>query len=231
MWRDSLARAKIRVVLGYVRLEDHPRSPQTYYELGQQLSAALGDAPLAVYYERVQDLWLTQFLEKLPPMEPPLRWAQGDNPKKNSLEFHSIQFQKFAWLARAANEDQEADTLVYIDYGIFSQPGMSAEVIREFLKRIRKNDFQMPGCWAPTPDPMAEYPCWRFLGSLMIVPRADAPRLLQLVQAYTRTYVRAMKFVPFEVNVLASIEPMLAKVGLKWYVADHNASQFANYGK
>lgn len=223
-------RVKPRVVTGYVRLESHPRPPAEYERLGQLLSHALGDAPLAVYYEHVRDLWLTQFLEKLPPMEPPLSWAKADNPAKNSLEWHCVQYQKFAWLARAATEDQESDTFIWLDYGVCSQPGVNAENIRSFIRKVKKNDFAMPGCWvSPVPDPMYEYPCWRFCGSLMVVPRADTHRMLSLVQAYVRTYVRAMHKVTFEINTLAAIEPMLKKVGLRWYEADHNATQFTHY--
>ena len=229
MWSCFLARAKVRVITGYVRLEGHPRPPAEYEALGQRLSGALGLADIGVYYQKVPDLWLTQFLEKLPPMEPPLRAATGDNPKKNSLEYHCIQHQKFAWLARAANEDQESDTFVWMDYGIMSQPGITGEIIQDFLRKIRKNDFAMPGCWGPTPDPMDSFPCWRFCGSLMIVPRADTHQMLQLVQAVTRLYVRSMKRVTWEVNTLARCEPMLKKVGLRWYSADHNATQFTHY--
>ena len=224
-----MARVKTRVVTGYCRLEGHPRSPAEYERLGQLLSDALGDQPLAVYYERVQDLWLTQFLEKMPPMEPPLSWAKADNPAKNSIEWHCIQYQKFAWLARAANEDQESDTFIWLDYGVCSQPGVNAENVRAFLRKIRKNDFALGGCWSPTPDPIDEYPCWRFLGSSMIVPREDTHRLLQLVQAMTRLYVRSMKKVTFEINTLARAEPMLQKIGLRWYEANHDASQFTRY--
>ena len=183
---------------------------------------------LACFYERVPDLWLTKFLEKLPPLQPPLTLEKADNPKKNSLEWHCIQHQKFAWLARAANEDQESDTFVWLDYGLFSQPGMNADDLQS-LKRIRKNDFAMAGCWGPTPEPMDEYPCWRFLGSSMIVPRADTHRMFELMQAMTRTYIRAMKKVTFEINMFARIEPMLKKVGLRWFEADHNVTQFTRY--
>ena len=153
----------------------------------------------------------------------------GDNPKKNSLEYHCVQHEKFAWLARAANEDQESDTFVWMDYGIMSQPGITGEIVQDFLRKIRKNDFAMPGCWTPTPDPMDAFPCWRFCGSLMIVPRADTHRMLELVQAVTRLYVRSMKKVTWEVNTLARCEPMLQKAGLRWYQADHNATQFTHY--
>lgn len=221
---------KTRVVLGYVRLEDHPRSPATYEALGQRLSDALGDHPLAVYYERVADLWMTKFIESLPPMQPPLKWAQADNPQKNSLEFHCVQHQKFAWLERAANEDQESSTFIYMDYGIFSQPGMSAEVIRSFLRRVRKNDFAFPGCWPATLDPISdEYPSWRFLGSLMVVPRGEIRRLVECMQAMTRLYIRTMKKVPFEVSMMARIEPLLKKTNFRWFLANHDASQFSNY--
>jgi hypothetical protein len=225
-----LARAKVRVVTGFVPIPGHPRSLTEYEALGQRLSDALGDAPLAVYYEKIPDLWLTQFLEKLPYLEPPLTWSKGDNPAKNSLEYHCVQHQKFAWLSRAANEDQESDTFVWMDYGICSQPGINAENVRSFLRKVRRNDFAIPGCWEPAfPDPRDDYPCWRFCGSLMIVPRADTHRMFQLIQAITRTYIRAMHKVTWEVNTLARVEPFLRKVGLRWYSADHNALQLTRY--
>lgn len=226
-----MARCKVKVVTGFVPITGHPRSQETYKGLGQQLSDALGEASLVVYFERISDLWLAQFLEKLPALEPPLRWAKADNPAKNSLEWHCVQYQKFAWLVRAANEDQESDAFVWIDYGIMSQPGITAEVVRDFLRKIQKNDFALPGCWPAVLNPPDEHPYWRFLGSLMVVPRVDTHSMLRLMQAYTRVYVRAMQQVTFEINILARIEPLLSRVGLRWYKADHNASQFANYGK
>jgi hypothetical protein len=183
-----------------------------------------------VYYERVGDLWLTKFIESLPPMQPPLTWSKGDNPKKNSLEYHCINHQKFAWLERAANEDQETDTFIWMDYGIMHQPGMNADEIRDFLHRVRKNDFAFPGCWPENPDAISDdYPNWRFLGSLMIVPRKEMRRLVECVYALTRLRVRTMKNVTFEVNTLRYVEPFLKKTNFRWYEADHNASMFTRY--
>src|SRR5271156_2464654 len=147
MWRHSLARPKIKVVTGYVPIPDHTRSPKEYYDLGQKLGHSLGDQSLVCYWEYMPDMWLTQFLERQPPQQPPLSWAKGDNPKKNSLEYHCVQHQKFAWLARAANNDQEADTFIWMDYGMMRLPGMNADDLQEFLKRVKKNDFAIPGCW------------------------------------------------------------------------------------
>lgn len=222
--------AKVKVVTGYVRLENHPRKPEEYFELGQRLGHALGMQELVCSYKRVSDLWLTQFLEKLPPLEPPLSWSKGDNPAKNTLEYHCIQHEKFAWLSEAAHADQEPDTFVWIDYGIASQPGFNGDDLQSFLRRIRRNDFAIPGCWEQMiKDPVDSYPCWRFCGSVMVVPRQDTHRMFELVQSMTRLYVRAMKNVTWEVNTLARCEPFLKKVGLRWYPADHNVTQFTRY--
>ena len=224
-----MAKLNTMVVTGYVRLENHTRKPETYKKLGYQLSDALGDHPLEVFYQPLRELWLTRWLESLPPMQPPLTWSKGDNPDKNTLEYHCVQHQKIAWLAKACDMHSDVDTFIWMDYGIFSQPGMSAEVIRSFLSRIRKNDFAFPGCWPFAKDFSDQTPCWRFLGSLLIVPRAEMRRLSECFTAMTRLHIRLMKNVPWEVNTLARIEPYLDKSNFRWYEADHNASQMANY--
>jgi hypothetical protein len=225
-----VARMKTRVVTGYVRVENSLRPPAEYQKLGQKLSDAISDWPLACYYEYVPDLWLTKFIESLPPMEPPLTWSKGDNEVKNTLEYHCINHQKFKWLERACNEDQESDTFIWVDYGIMHQPGLNAENVRSFLRRIRKDDFAFPGCWPATREPISDdYPSWRFLGSLMIVPREHMRRLVECTYAMTRLHVRLMKKVTFEVNTMVRVEPYLNGTGFRWYEADHNASMLENY--
>lgn len=222
--------AKTRVVTGYVPILGHPRKVEEYGKLGYQLSDALGDHPLAVYYEKIHDCWLTKFVEKLPPMQPPLTWSKGDNPQKNSLEYHCVQHQKFEWLERAAREDGDTDTFVWMDYGLMHQPGMDAENIRRFLERIRKHDFALPGCWPPNSDPIDAYPNWRFLGSLLVVPREDIPRLVSVTKAMARLYIRLMKNVTWEVNTLARSEDYFkSSPNYRWYEADHNASMLTRY--
>lgn len=223
--------AKTKVVTGYVPLPDHPRSQQEYEKLAYKLSDALGDHPLEAFLaDTVKTCWMTEFLEKLPPMEPPLKWSKGDDPRKNSLEYHVVQHQKFEWLSRAAAKDSEPDTFIWMDIGICHQPGIGAEVIRPFLARVRKNDWAFPGCWPPNSEPIDQYPSWRFLGSLLIVPRNDIPRLLSVVKAMARLYTRMMKNVTWEVNTLARAESYFLKAStFRWYEADHNATQFTRY--
>ena len=96
-------KAKVKVVTGFVQIPNHPRKEEIYVDWGNRLKSAMGVRPIQAFYYDVKDLWLTQFIERLPPMEPPLKWAHYDNPAKNSLEYHCVQHQKVEWLATAAN--------------------------------------------------------------------------------------------------------------------------------
>ena len=221
-------KAKVKVVTGFVQIPNHPRKEEVYVDWGNRLKGALGVRPIQAFYYDVKDLWLTQFIERLPPMEPPLKWAKSDNPEKNSLEYHAVQHQKIEWLATAANMDQNADTFVWMDYGIMHLPGMDGNYLTSFLDRIVKNDFAIPGCWPPCELDDFENPCWRFCGSLLIVPRGDIQNLTKAFKAVTRIFIRSMKKVSFEVNMLALVEQTHIP-NLRWYAADHNASMFTHY--
>ena len=220
-------KAKVKVVTGFVQIPNHPRKEEEYVELGNRLKSAMGVRPIQAFYYDVKDLWLTQFLERLPPMEPPLKWATYDNPAKNSLEYHCVQHQKVEWLAQAANMDQEADTFVWLDYGIMRLPGMNGDYLTSFLDRIVKQDFAIPGCW-PVGEVPIDNPCWRFCGSLLIVPRADVHNLTKTFKAVTRMFIRSMKKVSFEVNMLALVEQTNIP-NLRWYEADHNVTMLTKY--
>ena len=220
-------KAKVKVVTGFVQLPDFPRKEEEYVDLGWRLKSAMGVRPIQAFYPDVRELWLTQFLEHLPPLEPPLRWATDDNPAKNTLEWHCVQHQKVEWLAQAANMDQEADTFVWIDYGIFHLDGMSGDYLTTFLDKISKNDFAIPGCW-PVGEVATDTPCWRFCGGVWIVPRGDIANLVKTFKAMDRTFIRSMKKVTFEVNILALVEQTNIP-NLRWYEADHNPRMFTAY--
>ena len=220
--------AKVQVVTGFVEIPNHPRKTEEYVELGNRLKSAMGVRSIQAFYYDIQDLWLTQFLQKLPPMEPPLKWATYDNPAKNTLEYHCVQHQKVEWLATAANMDQGVDTFVWVDYGIMHLPGMNGDYLTSFLDRIVKNDFAVPGCWPPCEIDDYNSPCWRFCGSVLIVPRKDIHNLTKAFKAVTRTFIRAMKMVSFEVNMLALVEQTNIP-NLRWYAADHNPTMFTGY--
>ena len=221
-------RAKVRVVTGYVPIHGHTRAPEEYAKLGEQLNGALGDFKPAVFYNTIAELWMTPFIEKLAAGGHHIRHSEGDNPAKNSMEYHAVQHQKFEWLEQAALRDTDADVFVWLDYGCMRLPGFDSNSLTEFLRRVRKNDLAIPGCWEKK-EVTDYYPCWRFCGTLFVVPRQDVFPLNKAFKAITRLYVRAMRNVTWEVNDLARME--LANVGprIRWYPADHNATMLTGY--
>jgi hypothetical protein len=225
-------KAKVKVVTGFCPIPAHPRSLDDYGALGERLKSALGVRPAQAFHFGMHDLWLTQFLERQEPMKPPLSWAKADNPAKNTLEYHCVQHQKVEWLALAATMDQEADTFVWVDFGIMHLPDMTSDYFTTFLDKIVKNDFAVPGCWTKDDKRIElvgdEHPNWRFCGGLWIVPRDDILNLVKAFKAVDRTYIRLKKKVTFEVNVLAYVEQANIP-NLRWYAADHNPTMFTHY--
>jgi hypothetical protein len=211
-----------------VPIEGHTRTLAEYGKLGDQLRGALGDHVPAVYYQRIPDLWMTPFIESLAKNGHQVNHSQGDNPLKNSMEYHAVQHQKLEWLEMAANSDQEADTFVWLDYGCMNLPGFDSNTLTSFISRIKKGDLAIPGCWEKR-EINDYYPCWRFCGTMFIVPRDDVRPLNKAFKAITRLYTRAMRSVSWEVNDLARME--LAHVGphMRWYLGNHDATMLTGY--
>jgi hypothetical protein len=217
-------------VTAYVPIQGHTRAPEEYAKLGDQLRGALGEFTPAVFYEQLPALWLTPFVEKLAAGGHTINHSQGDNPAKNSMEYHAVQHNKFEWLEKAAMLDTEADVFVWLDYGCMRLPGFDSNSLTEFLRRVRKNDLAIPGCWEKK-EVTDYYPCWRFCGTLFIVPRQDVFPLNKAFKAITRLYVRAMRNVTWEVNDLARMELVHVGPKIRWYPADHNATMLTGYGQ
>lgn len=209
-------------------IADHTRTASEYAKLGEKLRGCLEDFNTSAYYDTLPALWMTPFIERLAGQGHTIQHSQGDNPRKNSMEYHAVQHNKFEWLERAAEEDSESDTFVWLDYGCMRLPGFDKNTLTESLSRIKKGDLAMPGCWDKR-EVVDHSPCWRFCGTMFIVPRQDVIPLNTAFKAITRLYVRALRSVTWEVNDLARME--LAHVGpnIRWYEADHNARMLTGY--
>lgn len=214
----------VKVVTGYIPIADHPRSAAEYGALGEKLGEL--KCPIQPFYAAVTSTWLYQMIAGLP-FYP--TWAIADNRAKNTLAYHCVQHQKFQWLYDASKMDQDADTFVWLDYGICHVPGVTPNVINDMLDRIRKDDLAVPGCW-PVGDINDAFPCWRFCGGLLVVPRASVQPLKNLIQAIAMLHIHVTKRVTFEVNTLARAE-QTGKVPIRWYQADHNETMFTGYDK
>lgn len=217
--------AKVRVVTGFVPIENHPRPPEEYSALGLKLKAL--NAPLKAFYNTVEDCWLYKEILKLPAIP---GHSKGDNPAKNTLAYHIVQHQKPEWLGAASLIDKDADVFVWLDYGIMHVPGVDADVINRFLETVKKDDLAIPGCW-PRERPLDDSQvCWRFCGGLMVIPRNQLAKFYVEFKDRTMRNLRLKMNVTWEVNDLARMEKY-GSVPIRWYEADHNEKMFNNYSK
>jgi len=215
------------VVSAYVPIPDHPRPEAEYRQRGMKLQQALDGRALRVFEDDLCDMWMTKFVNEITNPHP-IHHQQGDNPAKNTPAYHAVNHNKLEWLERAMAEDPDAETFIWMDYGIMVLPGFSAKLLTDFLDRIMVNDLAIPGCWDKRPV-NTTYPCWRFCGSLLCVPRDDVFPLNRAFKAVTKQYVQTMRDISWEVNMLAMMELLNIGPPIRWYLADHNARMLTGY--
>lgn len=213
---------KVRLVTGYVPLRDHPRTPAEYGALGEQLGGV--PVPKKAFYMPVEETWLYQFLSNL---QFPVSVSRGDNPAKNTVEYHCVNHQKTEWLSQAADAYPDDDVFVWVDYGIFSQPGICNQIIAEMFDRIDGKDIAIPGC-RPKGIIEAAEPCWRFCGSVLVCPRDKVALLDTAAKSTAISHILATKNVEWEVNTWARLEQKRL-LPIRWYKADHNETLFTGY--
>ena len=213
------------LVTGYIPIQGHPRTAKEYGELGENMFKGLaGDFTIHPFYEQVPDTWLSKYLHGL--HFTPTHSA-GDNPAKNSLAYHCVQHQKFGWLLKAALQHPEADTFVWMDYGIGHVPGVTPDIVNEFMAVV-KPEIAIPGCWERQGLMINDFfPCWRFCGSLMVFPRTKLHKCYKIIKREVAAHIMKTANVTWEVNSLAHAEPNLPPI--RWYKADHNETMFTNY--
>jgi hypothetical protein len=213
---------RARLVTGYVPLADHPRSAEEYGVLGEKL----GGVPVrkAAFYQRVEETWLHRFVKHLQVIP---RVSAGDNPQKNTLAYHCVNHQKTEWLLAAVEKYPEDDVYVWVDYGIFHQPGITNEVIYNFMERVQNDAIYAPGCYDKPVAVISAAPCWRFCGSVLAVPKMFVPMLHYACVRTAQQHIRSTNNVEWEINTIARVEKN-ERLPFHWYRADHNATQFTN---
>jgi hypothetical protein len=214
---------KCKIITGYVPIVGHPRNAQTYGDLGEKL-AEIRACPVKAYYNQISQCWMHPFVDRLK-FKP--THSQGDNPEKNSLHYHMVQHQKTEWLFHASLEDKEPDVFVWIDYGVFHLPGVTKDVIEDFISRLAKDDLAIPGCWERR-KVSDDSPCWRFCGSVLVCPRPLTQSLDWFVKKEAKRRLLLTKNISWEVNTWARVEKF-SPLPIRWYSADHNETLFTNY--
>lgn len=219
----------ISAVSAFVPIPGHPRSEEEYDRLGQRL---LTCSRVLFAKGELEHCWLYQHLLKEYDFDTSnFSYSVADNPQKNSLAYHIVQAQKTEWLEIASYLEPLSDVFVWIDYGIFHVPGVTVEIIDSFLKRAESEQaIAIPGCWEKDQyEYRDEWPCWRFCGGVMVVPRKF---VWSFNIAMKHEYIRWLKEtgnISWEVNVLARLEQQDSKFPVWWYKANHDATLFKNY--
>lgn len=219
----------VKVVSGFINIPYHPRGPEDYKVLGDELFKGIEPYESLVFDDTLQTpqgTWLANMLKGVSNVSHSI----ADNPAKNTLDYHCVQHQKFMWLQTAASLDKEnpAGVYVWIDYGILHVFGVTVAVIKKFLDRVDSfGTIVLPGCWSKSRDINSSFPCWRFCGGIMVVPRVLVVPFTRLAMGITMRQISETKNVEWEVNTLARVE-LLDQLPISWYQADHNASMFEN---
>jgi hypothetical protein len=217
----------IRVVTGFVPIPDHPRSAAEYARLAENLRQ-IRAAPLTTFEATIDQCWL-----HAPARQARATHAEGDNPLKNTLAYHVVQHQKTEWLRIAAEMFPDDPVFVWIDNGMFSQPGHSVPLIDAFLDRARhERAISAPGCWdtrtAAAYGTEENYPSWRFCGSVLVAHRDHVKTFADAVRAVTLERLARARHVTWEVNDWSRVEAG-GTCSIRWYRADHDQTQFTAY--
>jgi hypothetical protein len=221
----------IAVVTAFVPIAGHPRPPSEYHRLALAL-ADLGVPVLAPVEPVLEQCWLYQHLLKEYDLDSSrFTYSTADNPDKNSLAYHIVQAQKSEFMLEVADGcPLPVDVYVWLDYGIFHVPGVTVEVVRDFLARVEgERAIAIPGCWGSDYEYDDDWPCWRFCGGVMVVPKEYLYVFATTMRYEYIEWLDRHRNVSWEVNTLARVERNW-HLPLWWYgPCDHDASMFTKY--
>jgi hypothetical protein len=222
----------IHVVTGFVPIPDHPRSELEYRALGQQLI----DTGVSLFQASgsLNSCWLQQLFNRNAAAMPELQHAVADNPCKNTIAYHVVQAQKIEWMRGVLRKHPDKvsidDVLCWIDYAIFHVPGVTAKVIRKFLKRAKhEQSIVIPGCWNQQKDFDDLQVNWRFCGGVAIVPVRLVEAFDIAVKCEYLRLIREKRLLTWEVNVWANVEQRVPDLPIYQYRADHDDRLFTAY--
>ncbi len=206
----------VRIVTGYFPLPGHPRPRETYLDLGRRLMRipvpkvvwTTGEIGAELAREQAGadafphwdgHFWIHDALEGCP------HSVASQNPAKDTLGYHAIQHQKTQWLDRTSREF-ESDVLVWLDFGIFHVPGITEDLILDFVGKLRDDAIAIPGCWPRSDRILLDHPNWRFCGTVLVCPARLAPLLHVACVDTFRGVVALHQKVSWEVNTWAVAE-------------------------
>lgn len=228
----------MRLVTGYVRLDQAHRSHERFMDLGRRLLGL--HAPITAFVEGAADLGpLLPGVEVRPTsLESCWLWplardarAPAANPAKDTRAFFAATHLKSAWLAEAARTSGD-DLLAWIDFGVLHVPGVTQELIRAFLKRAERRARRDRITWASIHGPPAsealpwDRVLWHCAGGVVLCPREQAAWLDAQVREVAVAWLAESDAVTWEVNTWARVWARHPE-RFHHYLCGHDATLFA----
>ena len=226
---------QVLVVTGHVPRAFPSRhlSYEQFRSLGDQLKSAAVGRIVAFDEERsVNDLWAYHLLEANPnlmPADPNPPSDRFDGPA-DAVISNIVCHERFEWVRRAAELHPDVDVFVWIDYSVFKQPGVTAEVIRDYLNAIETTASDAviaPGVW-PKVAINDSRPHWRFVGSTWICPRDLVAPLADLANHVLHIRTTHTGKITWDVNTLSYVE-LLDVLPFRWYLGNHDHTPFTGF--
>lgn len=203
---------------------------------------------LVVFFDK-EDLYLWNFRHLASDF-----WVKTENPDKDSLDYFTVQLQKFEWMRMAVALHREKDLFdwldrpyAWIDFGIrhvFGKEDMLPALLAA-NHRLEERRFGCPGAirrgtircascigWEPEKEvvwalDIYRHVKWVFAGGVFVGHASDIEKLAGIFYERCFRILIEHKTIMWEVNVLALIyrdKPDMFDL----YSADHNASIICN---
>ena len=199
---------------------------------GDRMKAALGDHLHVFDGWQVNDCWAYQLLRQNPYLMPSCASPPADRfaePQHMTLS-NIVLLQRYEWMHMAASVYQDVDVFAWVEYTALKQRGVTEDVLRRFVELLHEGtcrELTLPGCWPKGTINDAEAH-WRFVGSCWVCPRHLARRTFDAVQTVASLRARLTNKLSWDMNTMAYVE-LLDVLPIRWYRADHDASQFLEY--
>lgn len=208
-------------------------SPEQFAGLGQRLRDALGSR-LVVHERAWGDCWAAEMVRRIPDLLPSCANPPADRfaTPGDMVRSNVVLLERFRWLAETTATLGPGDTVVWIEWSILKQAGVTPEILRAFLDAVERDPpaaITGPGCWplSPIDDREAH---WRFVGSCLVVPARLAGDLYSAVVGVVLTRTATTRRLSWDMNSLAYVE-LLGVLPFAWYPAGHDETQFTRYGE
>ena len=229
---------KVKVITAYVALDVRHLNTELYHAYGERLRGAC-DGRLRWFDNfSFDDLWLVQThpeILSLPPAAPTP--ADRYSSDAGYVRSHCVNNARTQWALLAAEEDPEAEVIVWLDLAILKQGDFTGkrvteDHIRSFLEAVERydftNDFPFPGISDRRGVVDIHGNNWRFCGSTHIWPVRHLARIDRSYRYCCLEFIRRNACVPLDLAVWPSVE-VRSGLPFRWYPAEYDYTQLSNF--